>query len=381
MKIAMAAPYDIKNPRTWSGTPCSLYNGLCDIKDNTIDTINLSEYHTDSLKKKNLFSHIDLKRTIKEKHPISKLGPSVMNPLNSKLLNNICKEKDYDVLIEFGGFQPGENLPPYYIYTDSSHDMVLDYYSLHGYLPYNNSYSLKEMRAAAEYARPIFQNAAGVFCMSDYLAESMIKTSGVSREKVHTVYAGANWHCVDLPVVQKKNIDGKEIINILLIGVDYIGKGADIAVEAMKILHKKYGDKFRLHLCGIREEIPNEDYIINHGFVDKNKLIEILGGCDLFVLPSRFDCFGISFVEAMTFGLPCIGRKICAMPEIIDEGINGELIVDDDPEKLAALIEKICYDSERYNAYSSNAIEKAKKFTWKNVCSDIMKVIEADIKK
>lgn len=380
MKIALAAPYDIKNPRSWSGTPRSLYTGLCSVKENEIDAINLSEYHTDSLKKKNILSHIDLKRSIKSGHMISKLGPACFNPLNSRLLNEICGEKEYDVLIEFGGFQPGKNLPPYYVYTDSSHDMALDYYRLHGYLPYHNQYSLNEMEAAAEYVRTIYQNAAGVFCMSDYLAKVMIETSGVDISRVHTVYAGANWHGTDLPEIKKKSLEDKDKINILLTGVDYYGKGADILVEAMKLLHEKYGSKYILHLCGIREEIPREDYIVNHGFVDKNKLTEILQECDLFVLPSRFDCFGIAFVEAMTFGLPCIGRKICAMPEIIDEGVNGELVTDDDPEKLVLLIEKICSDSEIYNRYSRNAVEKAKRFTWENVCSDIMRIIKDDIK-
>ena len=101
--------------------------------------------------------------------------------------------------------------------------------------------------------------------------------------------------------------------------------------------------------------------------------------CDLFVLPSRFDCFGIAFVEAMTFGLPCIGRKICAMPEIIDEGINGELVTSDDSEELASLIEKICV-GDTYRLYSEKAIEKAKKFTWQNVCSDMLKIIKNDMK-
>ena len=88
-----------------------------------------------------------------------------------------------------------------------------------------------------------------------------------------------------------------------------------------------------------------------------------------------FDCFGIAFVEAMTFGLPCIGRNICAMPEIIDEGINGELIRDDDPSVLAALIDKICSDTDLYRRYSASAIEKSKKFTWEAVCARIMEVL------
>ena len=44
----------------------------------------------------------------------------------------------------------------------------------------------------------------------------------------------------------------------------------------------------------------------------------------------------------MSFGLPCIGRAINAMPELIDDGENGALVSGDDPVKLAELIENIC---------------------------------------
>ncbi|MCQ2470447.1 MAG: glycosyltransferase family 4 protein [Clostridia bacterium] len=379
MKIAMAAPFDIKNKRSWSGTPWSLYDGLCSYKDNEIETINLSKYYTEKLKKKNLYSHLDIKETIRQKHPVSALGPAWMNPLNSKILSEVCNKKDYDVLIEFGGYQPHKNLPPYYVYTDASHDLSLDYLRQSGEMPYYCKYSAEKLRRAADFVRPIYQNAAGVFCMSDFLAKSMIETTGVDEKKVHTVYAGANWHGVTLPNIQPKSIENKDTINILLTGVDYRGKGADLAVEAMEVLHQKYGQKYKLHICGVREEIPQSECVINHGFVDKKTLSELLMECDLFVLPSRFDCFGIAFVEAMTYGLPCIGRSICAMPEIIDEGINGELVHNDNPEKLAELIEKICSDSAFYASYSRNAIEKSKRFTWQRVCEDIMNVIRNDM--
>lgn len=380
MKIAMAAAFDIKNNKSWSGTPLSLYNGLCNYEDNEIETINLAEYHTDKLIKKNIIDYISVKKSIKARHPVSKLGPAFMNPLNSRILNDVFREKDSDVLIEFGGFLPGDNLPPYYVYTDASHDMSIDFYEKSGHMPFNNDYSLAQMKIAADFVRPIYQNAAGIFCMSDYLAETMIKRTGVDKEKVHTVYAGANWHGVSLPEAKEKSIDSKETIDLLLTGVDYYRKGTDLAVEAVRYLNEKHKGRFILHLCGAKEK-PIDDLIVNHGFVNKNELVNLLQQCDLFVLPSRFDCFGIAFAEAMTFGLPCIGRNICAMPEIIDEGINGELVEDDDPVKLAELIEKICSDSELYRSYSLNAIEKAKRFTWERVCADIMDIIYKDIRK
>lgn len=378
MKITMVAPYNIKNNMSWSGTPLSLYNALKNCEENIVSTVNLSEYYTDFRVKTNLLSHLDIKRTIVEHNPVSKLGPSIMNPLNSRILNKICKNDDADVLIEFGGFVTNKDMPPYYVYTDASHDLALDYYKITGVMPVNHNYSVEETEKAAEYVRRIYQNAAGVFCMSDFLARSMINTTGVKKEKVYTVYAGSNWHDIKLPYVEPKKLNKSSDLNILLTGIDYYRKGIDIAIDAVEILNKNTDRRFILNLCGTDRVVEQKDYIINHGFTNKKKLVSLLQKSDLFVLPSRFDCFGIAFVEAMTFGLPCIGRKLCAMPEIIDEGINGELITDDNPEKLAGLIFKICSNESLYHRYSENAIKKAKVFTWENTAKRIMNVLNSN---
>lgn len=382
MKICMAATFDIQNQLSWSGTPLSLYSAFKNYDENDIETINLSSYHNALNIHINALKNCDINKSLKSKHLVSKLGPSAMNPLNSKILHKNCSKKDFDVLIEFGGFQPHKDLPPYYIYTDATHDLKLDYLKRYGFLPFGSEKdSIESIRNASASVRSIYLNATGIFCMSQWLADSLINSTGVPKEKVHVVYAGANWHGVSLPKnIPVKDIKGKNEIHLILVGVDYKGKGMDIAVDAVKYLNSKNGKKYFLHLCGVKDVPAKDDHIINHSFIDKKKLIELLTACDVFVLPSRFDCFGISFVEAMTFGLPCVGRNICAMPEIIDEGINGELITNDDPIQLAEKIEKICSDEDIYKSYSAAALEKSKMFTWDKVAENMMRIIKEDNK-
>lgn len=377
MKIAIAANYDVKNQSAWSGTPWSLWNGLCGVEDFEIETINLSIYHTERDIKKNILKNLDIKASIKQRAPVSKLGPALKNPLNSRILSEICRKSNFDAVIQFGGYRMTGTSVPYYIYTDSSHDMSLRFYSEHGHMPHNNLYSFEEMQRAADYVRPIYREAAGIFCMSNYLAETTVNVTGVDRSRVHTVYAGSNWHGVQPPTdIRPKSIQGKEKINLLFSGVDYKLKGTDIVIEALKRLNRLTDGRFTLHICGIKEKIDADENIINYGFVKKETLLELLRLCDIFVLPTRFDCFGIAFTEALTFGMPCVGRKICAIPEIIDEGKNGEMVTSDDPDELAALIMKIATDEKLYSEYSKNAIEKAKIFTWDRVCGNIAEIIK-----
>ena len=113
MKICMAAPFDIQNKMSWSGTPLSLYLALNSMNENEVTTLNLSDYHTPLNTKLNLLSHCDIKSSVKNRTPVSKLGPSVMNPLNSKLIHKLCNKTDYDAVIEFGGYQPSALLRLY----------------------------------------------------------------------------------------------------------------------------------------------------------------------------------------------------------------------------------------------------------------------------
>lgn len=54
---------------------------------------------------------------------------------------------------------------------------------------------------------------------------------------------------------------------------------------------------------------------------------------DLLVMPTRVEGFGFVFLEALSRGLPCIGRDDFAMPEMIRPGLNGALLSKDDPEE------------------------------------------------
>ncbi len=61
-------------------------------------------------------------------------------------------------------------------------------------------------------------------------------------------------------------------------------------------------------------------------------------------MPSRFEAFGIAFIEALAHGVPVIGRSAFAMPEIIRPGKNGALVHTDDPAELASAIMAVLDD-------------------------------------
>jgi N-acetyl-alpha-D-glucosaminyl L-malate synthase BshA len=76
-------------------------------------------------------------------------------------------------------------------------------------------------------------------------------------------------------------------------------------------------------------------------------LEEVLGGCDLFVLPSESESFGMAALEAMTSEVPVIATRSGGLPEVVTEGETGFLLPVGDVEGMAAAGIEILRDDER----------------------------------
>ena len=68
--------------------------------------------------------------------------------------------------------------------------------------------------------------------------------------------------------------------------------------------------------------------------------------CDIFVAPSRYESFGLVFVEAMREARPVIGCAAGGMPEVVSDGVNGLLVAPGDSAALAGAIATLAESPE-----------------------------------
>ncbi|HEU0298751.1 MAG TPA: glycosyltransferase family 4 protein, partial [Longimicrobium sp.] len=66
---------------------------------------------------------------------------------------------------------------------------------------------------------------------------------------------------------------------------------------------------------------------------------------DLFAMPTRGEAFGMVFQEAAAAGLPSIGTRINAIPEIVQHAATGLLVPPDDPRALAVALRRLIGDA------------------------------------
>lgn len=121
-------------------------------------------------------------------------------------------------------------------------------------------------------------------------------------------------------------------------------KAVDVLLRAATILAED-GVEFRLRLAGegplrnelerLSERLSIDDRVDFLGMLDRSEVIDLLLGCDVFVLPSRAEPFGIVLAEAMMAGRPVVATRVGGIPEVVDDGETGFLVEPDDPAELA----------------------------------------------
>jgi len=93
-----------------------------------------------------------------------------------------------------------------------------------------------------------------------------------------------------------------------------------------------------------------QEYIFTKGMSDNVRFTGFLAGqglseeyekADIFVSPTLKEGFGLTVLEAMSYGLPVVASNVGAIPELIENRINGLLVEPEDPELLARAIREL----------------------------------------
>lgn len=178
----------------------------------------------------------------------------------------------------------------------------------------------------------------------------------------------------------KKLSDNSDNIEILFVGRLEYRKGIDIIFECVPYICKKYNNVI-FRFCGDNTiNMPNseknyKDYflskynefserVIFEGYISDEELIDRYSNCDIFIAPSRFESFGLIFLEAMIFSKPVIGTNIGGIPEVVEDGVSGILIENENSEDLKnALIKLIENKDIRENMGKNGRRIYEEKFT------------------
>lgn len=163
-----------------------------------------------------------------------------------------------------------------------------------------------------------------------------------------------------------------ETENLISIGRLSHEKGYLDLIDIFKELHQKYPDS-KLNIIGdgpdrkkIEKKIRDnklEDYIILHGFQEKEYINKYLEKSSVYIMTSYTESFGLVLLEAFAYGIPCVAYSSAeGANEIISDNWDGYLIKDRDKNKMIKRICELLLNRNRRLIMGANGIKKAQEF-------------------
>jgi glycosyltransferase involved in cell wall biosynthesis len=80
---------------------------------------------------------------------------------------------------------------------------------------------------------------------------------------------------------------------------------------------------------------------------------------DVFVLPSAYEGFGISIIEAMAAGRPVVATAVGGIPDIVVHGETGLLVPPADPAALASAVDTLLTNPRKAATFGARGRERA----------------------
>lgn len=231
----------------------------------------------------------------------------------------------------------------------------------------------------------VYPLADSVIAVSEKLKQS-IETNfqNVECVVINNMVGGEFLECKSIP---SKSVYDNEFV-FVSVGSLVVGKGFDILILAFeKSLLKNENAKLvivgdgilRNYLFCLIKERNLSDNVFIVGRKNKHELISILKCSNAFVLASKAETFGVSFVEAMMLGLPVISTS-CGGPEDFINQDNGLLVAVDDIDGLS---KALIYMYKNALNYNKNIIinEASRRFSPTIIASKLIELFNSVVRR
>jgi len=119
---------------------------------------------------------------------------------------------------------------------------------------------------------------------------------------------------------------------------------------------------------------PVPDAVDFRGPVPTTTAADLLLDHDVLLMPSRFEAFGIALLEGLASGMPVIGRRAYAMPELVPAD-RGLLVDEADAGQLAIAIDQLAADKEIWDRCFAEAMRTRAEWSWDEVAKRVLDVV------
>jgi starch synthase len=193
----------------------------------------------------------------------------------------------------------------------------------------------------------IFRRAAAIVSTSRWAERDIRQTYPDCRTPIHVLANPVDLDAFDPAWIEERRARRAPLVRCLFVGGDFPRKGGFDLLEAWRL--GNFAGRAELTLVtdwplpaplpagvrqqpGIRGRTP--------------EWLDAWRSADLFVMPTRNEAFGLVYQEAAAAGLPAIGSRLNAIPEIVEEGRTGLLVTPGNVSETRRALEELIASAE-----------------------------------
>lgn len=335
MKIAYLSNYNPHNVNYWSGTPYHIF-------------LSLSKHHEVVCIGEGIIQGAKWHHILSGK---TNYFPELYQKEIGAFLSKEINKGNFDVVIT----------NTYHFCTQLNINIPLIYFADLTYELYKNFIQLKRDYydiIATKTEEACLKRADAIVYCSEWARSNALLNYNIPKEKTFVIEFGAN---IPTPKKIKKRTSDK--CNLLFVGRSWENKGGKKVIDTY---HHLLAMGVPCHLtivgCKIPKEIKIDKNISIYPWLDKKnptdleKYTSLLQTASFFILPTKFDAFGIVLCEACAYGVPCIASNTGGVHQIIKNGHNGFLLPENaSSEDYAATIYNTYNNLNLYKKLCKNA--------------------------
>ena len=235
-----------------------------------------------------------------------------------------------------------------------------------------------------------------IIVCSDHVGRYMIEVGRVPAKKIQRIYYGID---LDRPLAlagaQERELRQEHGLPprgplLLCVGRLDPQKGHPYLIEAMHDVVARFPEARLLvvgaaqqgseeYVAALREQAAAPELVGKIVFAGERRDVpRLMAACDVFVLASLWEGFGLVFAEAMAAGKPVVGTSVSAVPEVVADGETGLLVPPRDPRALAAALLRLLGDPEERRRMGRNGYARVReRFAAGRMVDETLAVYEA----
>lgn len=275
---------------------------------------------------------------------------------------------------------------PVFLWTDAPFAALVDFYPEF----HRNRMSTTSINSGLIVDKAALDRCQIAIFSSEWAAQRAVQLHCIDAKKVKVVPFGANIDISHDAQSVEAFLERRSVgpFRLLWLGVDWERKGGDTALQAARLMHER-GIQVELNMVGCDppagKTIP--EYVRCQGFVSKTTaegtetIKKLLRDANVLVLPTIAEAYGVAFVEAHAFGVPCAATAVGGIPTIVEDGATGRLFDPREPvEVWADWLCELATDPYLYRRFALAAFDRyVTQLNWGVSGAKVMQIIKDSI--